>query len=151
MSKNKQKHNPVQALKQTFQEEWDDNELDERYQNFKSHLKGAKEDYNGLVTQVNDNLSTIRTLKESVLSQALCGIISPASNSKIKELEDKNEKLIEQLEFQQETIDKNKNLIHKYQDWSDRKLFIWWQAIKAVDPETEPWLEWKVGYNNKIF
>lgn len=151
MSKNKQKHNPVQALKQAFQEEWDDNELDERYQNFKFHLKEAKEDYNGLVTQVNDNLDVISTLKESVLSQALCGIISPASNSKIKELEDKNEKLIEQLEFQQEIIDKNKNLIHKYQDWSNRKLFIWWQAIKAVDPETEPWLEWKKTYNNKIF
>lgn len=147
----KKKHNPVQALKQTFQEAWDDNELDERYQNFKSHLKEAKEDYNGLVTQVNDNLDVISTLKESILSQALCGIISPTANSKIKELENKNEKLIEQLKFQQEIIDKNKNLIHKYQDWSERKLFIWWQAIKAVDPETKPWLEWKEDYNDKIF
>lgn len=151
MSKNKQKHNPVQALKQTFQEEWNDNELDERYKNFKSDLEQAKDIYNELGTQANDNLDVISTLKESILSQALCGIISPEANNKIKELKDKNEKLIEQIKFQQEIIDKNKNLIHKYQAWSDRKLFIWWKAIKAVDPETEAWLEWKKTYNNKIF
>jgi len=147
----KKKHDPVKALKKAFQQEWDDNELDERYQRFERDLERAKEAHNELVPVINNNLQVIRTLKESVLEQALCGVLSSDATLKIKELEAENEGLIEKIEAQRQIIDENKSLMEKYKDWSDRKLFIWWQAIKAVDPETEPWLEWKDKRDTKIF
>jgi len=147
----KKKHDPVKALKKAFQQEWDDNELDERYQRFERDLERAKEAHNELVPVINDNLAVIRPLKESVLEQALCGVLSTDATLKIKELEAENEELIEKIEAQREIIDENKALMEKYKDWSDRKLFIWWQAIKAVDPETEPWIEWKDKRDAKIF
>lgn len=147
----KKKHDPVKALKKAFQQEWDDNELHERYQKFERNLLIAKESHNKLVPVINNNLQVIRTLKESVLQQALCGILNPAATEKIHKLEAENEELIKKIEFQKEAISKNANLMDKYEDWSDRKLFIWWQAIKAVDPETESWLEWKDKKDAKIF
>lgn len=147
----KKKHDPVKALKKAFQQEWDDNELDERYQRFERDLERAKEAHNELVPVINNNLQVIRTLKESVLEQALCGVLSSDATLKIKELEAENEGLIEKIEAQRKIIDENKSLMEKYKDWSDRKLFIWWQAIKAVDPETEPWIEWKDKRDTKIF
>ena len=145
------KHNPVKALKQAFQEEWNDNELHENYQSFERDLERAKEAHNELVPQINNNIDVINTLKESVLSQALCGVLSPVASDKIKELEAKNTELIKKIEIEAEIIEKNKALMQKYEDWSDRKLFIWWQAIKAVDPETEPWIEWLDSLDSKIF
>lgn len=147
----KKKHDPVKALKKAFQQEWDDNELDERYQRFERDLERAKEAHNELVPVINNNLQVIRTLKESVLEQALCGVLSSDATLKIKELEAENEGLIEKIEAHRKIIDENKSLMEKYKDWSDRKLFIWWQAIKAVDPETEPWIEWKDKRDTKIF
>jgi len=147
----KEKHNPIKELKKAFQQEWDDNELQERFNRFESDLKSAKDAHNKLVSQVNANLHTINTLKESVLQQALCGVLSHEATEKIYKLEAENEELIKKIEFQKEAISKNADLMDKYEDWSDRKLFIWWQAIKAVDPETEPWMEWKDKRDSKIF
>ena len=100
---------------------------------------------------VNLSQVVINTLKESVLSQALCGVLSPVASDKIKELEAENTDLIKQIKVEAEIIEKNKALMQKYKDWSERKLFIWWQAIKAVDPETEPWIEWRDSMDSKIF
>ena len=145
------KHDPLKALKQAFQKSYDDNELQERFNRFEKDLKSAKETHNKLVPRVNANLHTINTLKESVLQQALCGVLSLEATEKIKTLEAENKELIQKIEFQKEAISKNADLMDKYEDWSDRKLFIWWQAIKAVDPETEPWVEWKDKFDKKIF
>lgn len=147
----KKKHNPVKALKHAFQQVWDDNELHDRYERFEIDLETAKNEHNELVPIINDNLQIIRTLKESVLEQALCGVLSTDATVKIKELEAKNEELIKKIDSLRKVIDENKGLIKKYKDWSGRKLFVWWQAIKAVDPETEPWLEWKNNRDSKIF
>lgn len=146
----KKKHDPVKALIKAFQDDVNDTELQENYDRFVRDLQMYKDKHNEFVPAVNENLGKIRTLKEAVLSQALSGVLAPHTVEKINEIEKDNESLIKNIEFYQGKISKTADLIEKYEDWSGRKLFIWWKAICAVDPETKPWLEWKETFKDKI-
>jgi hypothetical protein len=146
----KKKHDPVKALKAAFKEQIEDTELQRNYDGFKHNLEHTKEKHNELVPQINQNLSSIRTLKESILNLALEGVLSPDASTRVKELEEANEDLIERIEEYKMEIEENQASIEKYEQLNFHKLFIWWKALRAVDPETEPWLEWKETYNDKI-
>jgi hypothetical protein len=146
----KKKHDPVKALKAAFQEQVEDLELQRNYDGFKRNLERAKEKHNELVPQINQNLGTIRTLKESVLNLALEGVLSPEASTRVKELEEVNGDLIERIEEFKKEMEENMDLIEKYDILNERKLFTWWEALKAVDPDTQPWLEWKETYTDKI-
>jgi len=146
----KKKHDPVKALKAAFKEEIEDTELQDNYDGFKSIVERYREEYNHLATEINSNLKAIENLKEVVLKSAMCGILSPAAVEQIEELESDNETLIKEIEKVKNELEYNKKLIKRYEFNSNHKLFVWWQALKAVDPETEAWLEWKVNYENKI-
>ena len=146
----KKKHDPVKALKTAFKEEIEDTELQDNYDGFKSIVERYREEYNHLATEINSNLKAIENLKEVVLKSAMCGILSPAAVEQIEELESDNETLIKEIEKVKNELEYNKKLIKRYEFNSNHKLFVWWQALKAVDPETEAWLEWKVNYENKI-
>jgi hypothetical protein len=144
------KHNPVKALIKAFHDEVNDPELQENYNRFTRDLQRYKDKHNDIVPIVNENLGKIRTLKEAVLSQALGGVLAPQAVEKITVIEKENEDLIKNIEFYQGKIKETADLIEKYEDWSGRKLFTWWKAILAVDPETAPWLDWKKTYEGKI-
>lgn len=146
----KKKHDPVKALKAALQETVENTELQENYDRFKRNLEYAKEKHNELVPQINQNLATIRTLKESILNLALEGVLSPDASARVKELEEVNVNLIERIEEYKTEMEENRALIEKYDSLNGRKLFVWWEALTAVDPETKPWLEWKETYNDKI-
>lgn len=146
----KKKHDPVKALKKAFEEEVNDPELQGNYDRFKSALKRAKNEHNELVPVVNRNLDEILTLKESILNLAMLGIISTEARDRVLELEAENEDIIHKIERYKSEIDENQALIDKYDSLNDHKLFVWWKALVAVDPETLPWLEWKETYNGKI-
>ena len=146
----KKKHDPVKALKAAFQEQVEDTELQRNYDGFKHNLEYAKEKHNELVPQINQNLEVIRTLSDSILNLAIEGILSPDASARVKELEEVNKDLIERVKEYKVEIEENQTLIEKYDILNDRKLFTWWEAFKAVDPETESWLEWKETYANKI-
>lgn len=146
----KKKHNPVEALKKAFKDVVNDPELQGNYDRFKSALKRAKNEHNELVPVVNRNLDEIRTLKESILNLAMLGIISTEARDRVLQLEADNEDMIHMIERYKSEIDENQALIDKYDSLNDRKLFVWWQALVAVDPETGPWLEWKENFKDKI-
>lgn len=146
----KKKHNPVKALKDAFKEEIEDTELQRNYDGFKSSLESCRTEHNDIVLEVNKNLDIIHSLKYSVLTAAMHGVLSPDLVDEINRLEEENKPMIERIENLKEQIDYNKELIEKYDILSERKLFVWWQALTAVDPETKPWLEWKETYNDKI-
>lgn len=146
----KKEHNPVEALKKAFNEEVNDTELQVRYDQFHKDLERVREGHNKLVTEINQNIEAIQILKEVVYKSAVQGILAEEATKKIKELENANADLIEELNSYKDRIEYNKNLIEKYKDWSQRKLFIWWQAIKAADPSTEAWAEWKETFKDKI-
>lgn len=146
----KQKHDPVKSLKAAFRETVEDGELQSNYDRFNSNLEYAKEKHNELVPQINQNLATIRTLKESILNLALEGVLSPDASARVKELEEVNGNLIERIEEYKTEMEENRALIEKYDSLTEHKLFVWWKAITAVDTETEPWLDWKEIYKDKI-
>ena len=146
----KKKHDPVKALMKAFEDEVNDTELQENYDRFVRDLARLKEEHNKIVPLVNVNLEKIHSLKDAIFNQAINGIIATEAIEKIKEIEADNEKYLSNINIYLEKINKTATLIEKYEDWSTRKLFIWWQAIKAVDPETVAWLEWKETFKNKI-
>lgn len=146
----KKKPDPVKALKKAFEEAVSDPELQDNYDRFKRDLARAKREHNELVPAVNSNLEEIRTLKESILNLAMLGIISTEARDRVIQLEADNEDMIHMIERWKSEIDENQSLIEKYDYLNDHKLFVWWQALKAVDPETRPWLEWKETYKHKM-
>jgi hypothetical protein len=146
----KKKHDPVKALKAAFKEQIEDTELQRNYDGFKSSLESCKVEHNDIVLEVNKNLESISALKNSVLTAAIRGVLSPNLVDEINRLEEENEPMIERIGALKEQIDYNKELIKKYEYLNEHKLFVWWKALTAVDPETEPWLEWKETYNDKI-
>ena len=143
------KHDPVDALKKAFEEAVNDPELQERYDRFKSARDYAKEEYNKLVIRINENISSLGILDQCILAQAKLGIIATESIAKVKEIQSVNDGLIHRIEGFRATLDENDDLIKKYDETTRDRLFIWWQTLKAVDPETKPWLEWKHLYKNK--
>jgi Ni,Fe-hydrogenase I large subunit len=146
----KKKHDPVKALMKAFHDEVNDPELQENYNRFTKDLQRYKDKHNEIVPIINENLEKLRILKAAVLAQAISGVLAPHAVEKITGLEKENEDLIKNIEFYQDKIKETADLIEKYEDWSGRKLFIWWQAIRAVDPETAAWMEWKKTYEGKI-
>ena len=113
-------------------------------------LERVTEGHNKLVTEINQNIEAIQILKDIVYKSAVQGILAEEAVKKIKELEAKNAELVEALDSYKDRVAYNKDLIEKYKDWSQRKLFIWWQALKAVDPTTEAWIQWKETFKDKI-
>jgi uncharacterized membrane protein YgaE (UPF0421/DUF939 family) len=146
----KKKHDPVKALMDAFHAEVNDTELQENYNRFTKDLQRYKDKHNEIVPTVNENLEKLRILKAAVLAQAISGVLAPQAVEKITAIEEENKDLIKNIEFYQGKIKETADLIEKYEDWSGRKLFIWWQAICAVDPETAPWMDWKKTYEGKI-
>jgi hypothetical protein len=144
------KHNPVKALMKAFHDEVNDPELQENYNRFTHDLQRYKDKHNEIVPIVNENLEKLRILKAAVLAQAISGVLAPQAVEKITATEKENEDLIKNIEFYQGKIKETADLIEKYEDRSGRKLFTWWKAILAVDPETAPWVEWKKTYEGKI-
>ena len=145
----KKKHDPVKALMDAFEEQVNDLELQERYDRFKSSRDYARDEHNKLVLQINANISDLKILESCILEQAKLGIIATEAITKVKEIEEVNDGLIHRLEGFRATMDENGDLIKKYDDMTQDRLFVWWQAIKAVEPETKPWLEFKQLYRDK--
>ena len=146
----KKKLDPVKDLKKAFEEVVKDPELQNNYDRFKRDLARAKREHNELVPAVNRNLEEIRTLKESILNLAMLGIVSTEARDRVLKLEADNEDMIHMIDRWKSEIDENQSLIEKYDYLNEHKLFVWWQALMAVDPETRPWLEWKETFKDKI-
>jgi hypothetical protein len=60
-----------------------------------------------------------------------------------KELRDK-------IAYQKGIMGSEDALIKKYKENSENKLFHYWKVFKALDPATEPWLDWKKPYCHHI-
>lgn len=146
----KAKHNPVKALTKAFLSDVNDNELQDNYNQHEKSLKLDKERHNKLVPQINQNLTIGQDLKESIFTQSLQGIIAKDAIQMYKDVEKETETLIQKLNALKEKIKHTAALIEKYEDQSGQKLFGWWKAISAAEPNTLPWLDWKKPYEGKI-
>lgn len=151
MTKTKTEKNPLDLLKKAFYESVNDKELQDRYNRFVYNLKKDKENYNQLVPKINEAISRKNRLQEIILRTVLEGIMPTDVIETYKSVSKEVEELSEHISKYQYSIDENENLIKKYQDNSDQKLFYWWKSFHAIDPKgTSPWIEWKRLYEKII-
>jgi len=141
---------PVERVFAAFMEDFNDTELQERLDGFERTLKSLKARYNELVPNLNDALRDQTILNKMILDSAKMSFINNDAFKRLKIVDsylDENMELANDLKSK---IQSEEDLIRKYKENSHDRLFRWWQSIKAVEPNTIPWLEWKIMYDSKI-
>lgn len=145
------KYDPVKALKKAFQEEIEDQEIQKNYDGFKKSLRVYMDKKNYLFEKRNKKLNKVEPLKESILRLAMEGETSTDLVEKFKDLERTTNDLTDDIEVAEDSIELYRWLIEKCEAKSDCKFFVWWQALKEVDPDnTKPWMDWISQYEGKI-
>jgi hypothetical protein len=141
---------PVEKVHAAFMEDFNDTELQERFDNFERTLKSLKDRYNELVPNLNDALKDQSTLNQMILDSAKMSFINTDAIKRLKVVEaylDENMKIADDLKNK---MAYEQDLITKYKWNSNDRLFQWWKTIKTIEPDTKPWLEWKTQYDSKI-
>lgn len=141
---------PVERVFAAFMEDFNDTELQERLDGFERTLKSLKARYNELVPNLNDALRDQTILNQMILDSAKMGFINNDAFKRLKIVDsylDENIKIADDLK---QKMQSEEDLIRKYRENSHDRLFRWWQSIKAIEPDTKPWLEWKSMYSSKI-
>ena len=140
-----------QKIEKEFQEDFNDNELQERFENFESAVKDFKGLYNILVPQINKQTEEVRTLNGMILASAKMGFINKDAIKQLKETEASLAEQTKAADEYKERFTKEEDLIKKYKENAHSKLFHYWKMFKALDKTTAPWLDWKRNYDKRIF
>ena len=151
MAKTKKELTDYEKVMKAFKEDFDDNELQERFDNFERTLVNLKERYNEHVPEVNTKMGNQQTLAQMILDSAMMGFLNNDAIAKVKEVNAYLDGIKPHLNDLQEKIEKEKNLIEKYKEGAHNKLFHYWKTLKSIDKTTTPWLEWKRDYDKRIF
>ena len=133
-----------------FMEDFNDDELTERYDNFKNIVKILKDRYNEKVPAVNEALNKRATLNDMILTCAKMGIVNQEAVEKDKEIQKFLDDVIPTIDDLKSKWEYEEALIKKYEENSHNKLFGYWKIFKALDKKTEPWLDWKRPYEKRI-
>lgn len=150
MSKTKVEKTPIELLKKAFLEDFDDNELQERYDRFERIVREYKDRYNELVPKINQSVDNAKELAVMVVKSAKMGFLNEQAIERLKEEESDFENLKQEADQYRKRFEEEEDLMKRYKKNSETKLFQWWRAFKAIDKKTEPWLTWKRQYENKI-
>jgi predicted transcriptional regulator len=150
MAKTKVEKTPMELLTKAFLEDFNDNELQERYEQFERKVKTLKGQYNELVPKINQSIDNSKGLAVMIVESAKMGFLNEQAIERIKEEECLFDELKKRADFFKKGFMDEEDLMKKYKDNSKEKLFHWWKAFKAIDKKTEPWLTWKRPYENKI-
>ena len=141
---------PIERVFAAFMEDFNDTELQERLDDFEKTLKSLKDRYNQLVPNLDHALKDQTILNQMILDSAKMGFINTDAFKRLKIVDsylDENMKIADDLK---QKMQSEEDLIRKYKENSNDRLFRWWQSIKAVEPNTIPWLDWKSIYHPKI-
>jgi len=141
---------PVEVLFAAFMEDFNDTELQERLDNFERTLKSLKDRYNELVPNLNDALKDQSILNQMILDSAKMSFINTDAIKRLKVVENYLKENMATADDLKTKMQYEEDLIAKYRSNSQDRLFQWWKSIKALEPNTKPWLEWKSMYSSKI-
>jgi len=133
-----------------FMEDFNDDELTNRYDNFKNTVKSLKDRYNEKVPAVNEALNKRATLNDMILTCAKMGIVNQEAVEKDKEIQKFLDDVIPTIDDLKSKWEHEEALIKKYEENSHNKLFQYWRIFKTLDKKTAPWLEWKKTYEKRI-
>lgn len=142
---------PVEKLWDRFKEEYNDNELQRRFDGFKVTEKNLVDRHNELVEPINNLARDKSQLEDIIVSCAKQGMLNEDAVAKLKVTErDLHEKSKQIAEIDAE-LDKERKLIKQYKDASETKLFHYWGMLKEVDDTVKPWMDFKQEYKDRIF
>jgi chaperonin cofactor prefoldin len=147
MAKKSKEYNKVWK---EFQSELTDGELQSNYDGFVEKVNELNPQYEDIFIHHQKMENEISEIKDAILMSALNGVSSEGLNRKLRDLESAGEELEERMNVIYSQIKYYEDLIDKYEDWSERKLFVWWKVFTVLDNTTPDWLEWKNTYNNNI-
>lgn len=147
MAKKSKEYNKVWK---EFQSELTDGELQSNYDGFVEKVNELNPQYEDMFIHHQKMENEISEIKDAILMSALNGVSSEGLNRKLRDLISAAEELEERMNVIYSQIKYYEDLIDKYEDWSERKLFVWWQVFTALDDTTPNWIEWKNTYNNNI-
>ena len=133
-----------------FLEDFNDKELQERYERFIRTREAAKERHNAMVPEINAFIQKGESLKETVVDLAVQGLSTEEPARLIRETVPQVKELRDKIAYQKGIMDEEDALIKKYKENSENKLFQYWKVFRALDPTIEPWLEWKKPYCHHI-
>jgi hypothetical protein len=133
---------------QLIHEDLTDKELQGNYDGFKRHLVAAKTSYNACVPTLNSMINKIVNLKELIVSLSVQGLSTETAVKRLAKLDNNFTKLSEKADTYKTEIEKQQDLIKKYEDWNERKLFMHWKYLTMLKAIDTPWLEWKPEYKD---
>jgi len=147
MAKKSKEYNKVWK---EFQSELTDGELQSNYDGFVEKVNELNPQYEDIFIHHQKMENEISEIKDAILMSALNGVSSEGLNRKLRDLESAGEELEERMNVIYSQIKYYEDLIDKYEDWSERKLFVWWRVFTTLDDTTPNWIEWKNTYNDNI-
>ena len=152
MAKKKQSElTDYEKIEKEFQEDFNDLELQERFEQFEKAVKNFKGLYNELVPKVNEDINKQALLRQMIVESAKQGFLNNDAANQLNVLDARLTENIEKLENFESKFKGDEELIKKYKEGTNNKLFLYWKMFKALDKTTAPWLEWKTVYDNRIF
>lgn len=151
MAKTKKELTDYEKVMKAFEEDFNDLELQERFDNFERTLANLKESYNEHVPEVNAKMKMSQDLAQMILDSAMMGFLNNDAIAKVKEVNTYLDGIRPYLDDLKVKMDKEKSLIEKYKEGSQNKLFQYWKTFKAMDKSTAPWIDWKRQYEKRIF
>jgi hypothetical protein len=134
-----------------FQEEINDVEIPERFKHMQSAYKSLADRHNETLKSYEILIAEFSNLDSIILQSAKAGMLHTEAIERSKKLESEIDSLTQSLNKSQSEVEYEKDLIKKYVDWSDRKLFVWWKSLKAINEEIKPWIDFKQDYKDLVF
>jgi chaperonin cofactor prefoldin len=133
-----------------FHSELTDGDLQSNYDEFVEKVNKLNPQYEDIFIHHQKMENEVSEIKDAILMSALNGVSSEGLNRKLRDLESAREELEERMNVIYSQIKYYEDLISKYEDWSERKLFVWWKVFTVLNDTTPNWIEWKRIYNNNI-
>jgi len=149
--KNDKKITDYEKVYKNFMDNYNDMELQERYDGMVKSADRMKERINNEITEHNKNVETEQELQDLIFKSVLVGIMPTEAIEQFKALNSKNEKRLAEIQGLQMKNLEEYALIEKYKSWTEKKLFQYWSILKDLNEAIPAWFEWKKDFDNRIF
>jgi hypothetical protein len=149
----KKELSPKEIAWSVFLEDYDDPEIEKRYEGFIKNLEWKKKRHDDLVGPLDETIEEYEALGEILSGLVKQGHFSYENDTlipKLKELEKKADEMRVEIMGLKADFNKEHTLIKKYEDAAENKLFYHWRYLKAFDPEVPVWTEFRAKWS-KIF
>lgn len=150
-TKTKKAEDPKDIAWRVFREEYDDLEIQERYDRFIRNRERLRGILTENIESYNEKMNAKAEL-ESLLMKTIKKGLS-CESIMLKTILDLEKELAEEsirLSSLSEENDHNEKLIKNYEVWSEKKLFEHWRYLRAFDPEVGTWVEFR-DQHKRIF